>query len=177
MEGIHVRDNIKSLHVVRLCMASSCILYTVTWGHVLCTFEIESVRLVLNRTSLRTQKRLTSIASLHMGSDRPYVFSGFFNKQLTSERFQIRCECATNQEPEAEDLYQRYVKVRHPITTTWHAPGTKKVLASDHSDGRALPRGYHPTLSSPLVRLMTNIKHISCQLTKQENTPATEREH
>jgi len=109
-----------------------------------------------------------------MGSDRLYAFLGFFSKQLTSERFQIRCECATNHEPEAEDLYKRYVKVRHP--TTWHAPETKKALASDHSDERALPRGDHPTLSPP-VRLMTNIKHINCQLTKEENTPATEHEH
>jgi hypothetical protein len=96
MEGVHVRDNIKSLHVISLCVASSCIPLPSLEGTSCARSKYGQSVCIKIETSLRTQKKLTGIALLHTESDRPCAFLGFLGKRLTSERFQIGCECAAN---------------------------------------------------------------------------------
>jgi hypothetical protein len=55
-----------------------------------------------------------------------------FGKLLTSERFQIGCECAASKEAEAENLYKWLMKIGY--YTASRALGTKRALASDHND-------------------------------------------
>jgi hypothetical protein len=78
-----------------------------------------------------TQKTLSSIASLRAEVSSVRVLS-FVLKLPTSKRFQIGCESATNQEAEREKLYKCLVPIRYFIAP--HVLGTKRALASDHSD-------------------------------------------
>ena len=104
MEGIHVRDEVKALYPIKhISTQSRRAFHTVTWGLVLYMVEIPST--ISNMDSPRTQKMLSSIASLHTRTGSQYV-SNILAELLTSESFQIRCECATNEEPEGEDLHK-----------------------------------------------------------------------
>ena len=81
--------------------------------------------------ALHTQKTLSNIASLRVEMSSVRIPS-FVLKQLTSKRFQIRSESATNQEAEREKLYKCSVLIRN--FTAPRALGTKRALASDHND-------------------------------------------
>ena len=93
--------------------------HTVAWGHVLCTVTTPSVHLVLEYCWTTNPKNAVK-HRIALYENRVSIRRlSVLGKLLTSEGFQIGCECTANKEAEAENLYKWSVKdwgILQPLT-------------------------------------------------------------